>query len=802
MKTSFDPGIKKRIIFSFFLLFIVTVTLFADSDDVPNGTVTGTVTTTDNKPAPEVTISLAGANKYAFTDEYGNFIIRHVPAGHYEIEISLVGHETIHQEVNVENGKAIHLSLQLKISSQELQAIVVTAGRSQNQQTTGIGKTSIEARDLPQAVVVVDKDLMARQQVLTLGDALMNVSGVYVMGATGGTQQEIGGRGYLFGSTNTFKNGVQFNNSVMPEMSSAERVEFLKGSAAILLGNVTAGGVLNIVTKKPQFETGGEISMRLGSFDFYKPSLDIYGPLSGSKSIAYRINTTYEKERSFRDDVHAERYYINPSFLIEINDKTRMLVEGDYLTDRRTLDYGVGTINFTVNNIPRSRFLGVPWSYNAAQESSITVTTTHQFNEHWQLRNISGFYNYADDMYGTTRPGDDGGFTMESNGNWVRGIQRGQVNEDYYQTQLDLTGKFHTGEIKHQFLSGAVVYKDLPNTLSFSPLLVYDSINVFDLNKYPQRSDVPTLSMNTLTKAPLSVLGLYVQDLASITDKLKLLAGVRFNYQQTVSNIFTYSTGKNAVTSIHAHPFTPRFGIVYQPENNISLFASYSNSFTLNTGVDTSGKAIPPSFINQYEAGLKSDWFHRLLYLNITGYRIVNSNLAQTSLANGNTNSNIKELEGQVTGEGVEVELSTKSINGFNMIGGYSYNHTRYTKSNTFKPGSPLQYTPATTVNASLYYSFEKNWAKGLSFGITGLYVAGMDAGKETRVIVPNDNRRLIPLPDFAQVDATAAYGFKKVIIRVKISNLFNALGYYAHEDESVNPIAPREFSATLSCRL
>ena len=414
------------------------------------------------------------------------------------------------------------------------------------------------------------------------------------------------------------------------------------------------------------------------------------------------------------------------------------------------------------------------------------------------MRNITAFYNYTDDLFGTTRPGDNGGTTIESNGNWIRGVQCGKVNENYYITQFDLTGKFYTGSFKHQLLFGLSGSEDVTNTLAYNPLLVYDSINVFNLKEYPQRSDVPTLAQQTFTNAPLTLFGAYLQDLVSITEKIKLLAGVRYNYAESRSNIFTYSSATEADTKIHAQPFTLRFGIVYEPKQNISLFASYADSFTLNSGVDTSGKVLPPSFINQYEIGFKSQIFNNNLTLSVTGYRIVNSNLAQTSLANGNTNSSIKELEGQVTGNGAEVEISTRQINGFNFLGGYSYNQTTYTKSNIYKPGSSLQYTPSNTANASVYYTFS-NDLKRLSFGATGLYIAGMDGGKETRLTVPNDNRQLIPLPDFAQVDFTAAYGFKGLLFGIKVSNIFNALGYYAHEDESINPIALREYSATIS---
>jgi iron complex outermembrane receptor protein len=111
----------------------------------------------------------------------------------------------------------------------------------------------------------------------------------------------------------------------MPEMSGVEKIEFLKGGSAILFGNVAAGGIMNIITKKPKFERGGELSFRAGSYDFYKPSLDVFGAFGNSKKAAYRLNTTYEKAGSFRDVVNSERCYINPSFLFKLGTKTETI---------------------------------------------------------------------------------------------------------------------------------------------------------------------------------------------------------------------------------------------------------------------------------------------------------------------------------------------------------------------------------------------------------------------------------------------------------------------------------------------
>src|SRR5205085_10609162 len=146
----------------------------------------------------------------------------------------------------------------------------------------------------------------------------------------------------------------------MPEMSSLEKVEVLKGSAAILYGNVAPGGIINMVTKQPKFNFGGEVSMRAGSYDLYKPSFDVYGPMT--QGIAYRINGTFESANSFRNVVHSDRYYINPSMLFKLGKRTELLVQADYLKHSFTPDFGIGSINNTaIANLPRSTFLATAW---------------------------------------------------------------------------------------------------------------------------------------------------------------------------------------------------------------------------------------------------------------------------------------------------------------------------------------------------------------------------------------------------------------------------------------------------------
>src|SRR5215210_4799817 len=170
---------------------------------------------------------------------------------------------------------------------------------------------------LPQSIAILGQGFIRDQQALRLSDVIKNVNGVYLATARASTQESFSARGYSFGSTNLFKNGARINSGAMPEMSSLEHVEVLKGSAAILYGQVSPGGIVNMVTKQPKFNFGGQVSFRAGSYDIYKPSFDVYGPITSS--IAFRVNGTIESAKSYRDVVNSDRFYVNPSILLKLS---------------------------------------------------------------------------------------------------------------------------------------------------------------------------------------------------------------------------------------------------------------------------------------------------------------------------------------------------------------------------------------------------------------------------------------------------------------------------------------------------
>ncbi|MEP7165442.1 MAG: TonB-dependent receptor [Ferruginibacter sp.] len=795
------------------ILLLITITALYIAS--AQNSITGKIITREGEPAAMVNIELKEQKKQTVSAADGTYSLSNIGEGKYTVIVSFSGLQTQHKTITIKNNETALIDFVLSENASQLEEVILTARKSQNEKPVNIGKILVKPMDLPQSIAVIGKDVIDRQQSLRLSEVIANTTGIYTYGNTGGTQQEFGGRGYAFNSSNTFKNGIRYNNAAMPEISALERVEVLKGSAAILFGNVAAGAVLNLVTKKPKFELGGELSFRAGSNSFYKPSVDIYGPVSDSKTLAYRFNATYENGKSFRDKVGSERVYINPSLLIKAGKKTTVLMEGDFLSDNRTLDYGTGAVNYVVANIPRSRFLGASWSYNKVKQRTTTITVTHDLNRDWKITSTTGYQGFSSELAGSTRPNASSQF-VKTDGTWIRGLQKSTTEEKYFITQLDLTGNIKTGKIDHSLLVGADAdkYNTDAGAFEYKNITagnknIYDSINIYDLDKYTQRTDIPLITATTLTHTPTSRVGIYLQDIISLSAKFKILAGIRYTdikrngaYTDTLAK-----ATRGFSTNTNDEAYTPRFGLVYQPLKIISVFASYANSFILNTGTDMYLNPLDPSFLDQYEAGIKTELFKKLISANLTVYKITNSNLAQMSLTredgSANSDANIKELAGAVSSKGLEIDITTKPIYGIQLISGYSFNETKYTSSNTYIVGSRLLYNPQHTAHTSIFYSFSnRTFLKGFNIGAISYYIGKRVAGRSTRIRVPNDTYKPMPLPDYFQFDATLGYTFKKISIRAKVSNIFNKLSYYVHDDNSVNPIAPTQFSAIVSMKL
>lgn len=797
------------------LFFVLLLLCCRPLQAQPGGNLSGTVRTRDGQPAAMVSVSLTNSRRGGVTDTDGTFLIRGIQPGTHTVRISYMGLVPQQQTVVISAGQTTTLPVVLTDDAAQLDAVDVTA----TNKVVSLGKASIAPLDLPQTTGTVSRVVIENQQISRLGDALRNVSGVALTQQRGGVAETFTARGYSIGvagaSGSIFKNGVITNTAGFPEASTLESVEVLKGSSALLYGNVSGGLIVNMVTKKPKFNFGGNVSLRAGSFNLYKPIIDLYGPLA--KNLAFRVVGTYENARSYRDVVKTERLYVNPSLLYKLGDNTSLLLQGDYLKSNLTPDNGIGSLNANRDaeiptTVPRSRFINTSWAYNNLDQTGGSLTFDHAFSNRWKLIAIGSAQRTDVTAFGAAVPNNN----VQANGDWIRALSRTLTRETNATGQVNLNGRFSTGRLTHQLLVGTDYTAIVSQSNSFSitsngkTVSTYDTINILNPVKYTHRTDIPDSRVLVRTTSPSYRYGLYVQDLIALSDRVKVLAGLRWSSQNTVqttllNQVTGVETRGTAVDKID-QAFSPKVALIYQPTRNTSLFGSYANNFTINTGLDIYGQVLKPSIVDQYEVGFKNELLDGRLTANLSLYRIQNSNFAQTALtlADGtpNTNTNIKEFTGQTTSDGFDIDLNVNLSKNAYAILGYGYNYMRYTQAST-AVGAPVQgerltNNPAHTANATVFYTVTTPGLRGLKLGASAFYTGARYGGNNNTVGQTPAYSRLIPLTGFTTIDLTAGYDLGPVSLLVKVSNITNALNYLIHDRYSIMPIPPRQLTATL----
>ncbi|WP_312075486.1 TonB-dependent siderophore receptor [Chryseobacterium sp.] len=730
-------------------------------------------------------------------------------------------------------------------------------------------KSNLTIMENPQAISIITHEIIEQQQAKQLSDVLQNANGVYLTSSRGGSQDTFGGRGFIFGNDNLYKNGSRINSGVFPEVTGLERVEVLKGATAMLYGNAAAGGIINLVTKKPKFNFGGSVGMNVGSWNSYKPMVDVYGPLS--KNIAFRLNGTYEYAESFRDVVNSKKYYFNPSFLFNISPKSQLIIEADYLKNDIVPDFGIGAItnrdqSYSLNNLlSRNAFLGTDWQYQNVEQTSANATFNHQINDKWSLNAVASYQNYTKDYFSTERVQWGYSNAAATRLSWNRPLNRTYNEQNYTSAQVNLNGEFNTGKINHKVLIGSdadygvadsytyynpddrkiygTSYIYGTNGLATGGTLYLDDSSTWATGAMPNSEKLTKTTINTRR------IGVYAQDFISLTKQFKVIAGLRWSYIENMPTIRTdFKTVTSNLVNLNSSPnksfvnnsstsdqaLSPKIGLVYMPNDNLSVFATYTNSFVTNAGytsdgltsLDTSGSAaqvrsrvlnlqqqsIKPTTVDQYEIGAKKNIWNNALAVNLTVYQILYNNFYQnyfyvdTAGAIQTPDTNLKEFAGKMRSRGVEVDITGNPNQNISIIGGFAYNNSVYldTPEKGYVEKQRLVRTPATTANASVFYKFTE-YVPGLKAGI-GVYfigdrIAGWNDSKSTNV-TRKDVTRMMDLKDYTTVSLSLGYEWKKFSLQGRVGNLFDVVNYNVHENYSVNPITPRNYYFTLTYKL
>ncbi|ANI89452.1 hypothetical protein A9P82_09185 [Arachidicoccus ginsenosidimutans] len=779
--------------------------------------VKGKIINESGEPVASVSVMTKGLSKSTVSDNGGNFYLN-VPDNSDSVilKISSVGYRT--EELHFAIPLPKELVIRLQAYDKALSSVEVFGHpRVQPDKLDALTGLPLQANQQIQSVSVISNRLIQEQDNQDIGDALHNVTGVISFSSFGGMGNAYTIRG-IRGVT-TLVNGIQMNNDfrghgVMPDMETVDNVQVLKGSSAIAQGVSASigavGGIINAVTKTPDFVNAGTVGIRYGSWDNVRGFYDFQHIINDK--LAYRIDGAAQKGNGYRAYTKNDRFVINPSLTWKPDDKTTIIAELHYQHDNKTPDRG--TVNLgadSVNglwNIPNNKFLGFTTDHNTTDAKFWGIRLVRKLTDKLDFK--INYYGSAfkQDFNSAIANLDSAAFKATGDRN-VRYRYMNHVTENDKSAtyNIALVGHdLHTGSITHTFQIGF----DYRNRDWFSQAFNSNPIDTIDVfsnysNILSNQNLTYTENKGRYYNRNYNEYGLFGQDMITFNKYLSALAGVRYSYVSSVDNkINTYSSGNGT---------DPIFGVFITPVSQLHFFGSYTTISDISTAeyVDENGKKLGNTITHQWEFGLKSSYFGDRLRFNFT-YFIMDNNDYTYQLTNTETGNVYYNQSGSLKRNGIETEVTGHVFPNFEVLLGYTHLNAKYDGVKSFVDGAEPMGTAKNLANGWLNYVVRKGSLKGLSFG-GGVYYVGQrpvdDYSKSTRVNVTTGGgevQKITPgirpfdLAAYTTINGQIAYSFKQYTIRAVLNNIGNSRGYTAYYPQAfLNPTDPRNIGVTFT---
>lgn len=792
-----------RYIFRCFLV----LTLLANINNTyaqSTGTVSGQIKLVDGRPFASAPISIVELNKSTLSDEEGNYSFKNVPAATYHIMIQVLGAPEQIIQATVVAGQITTVDYQLpKENVMALQEVTVSGkvNRFSKKESKYVARLPLKNLENPQVYNTVSKELIQEQSAVDLGSISKNVPGAGIPMIANQGRVTFRSRG--FETEPNARNGVagQAFSSIDPV--NLERVEAIKGPSSTLFGASVAssyGGVYNRVTKKPYNDFGGEVSYTGGSFNFNRLTVDVNTPVNEDKTALFRLNGATTQQKSFQDLGFTKNISIAPSFSYQITDKLSLLLDVEFGQEEGT---SVVRFNpYNKSNTTRS-IVDIAFPYKRTFMSNDLVYNT-------QMLNIFGQINYkiseewtSQTIFSRARSTIDGNITainaLSDNTARVQVIS-GNTNFIATDIQQNFIGDFKIGRFRNRIVAGLDYYN---NYNDFDRLTI--STDTFNFINPPANSGTNLQIVNSLAQAGKGTLrkeknrdntyAAYFSDVFNFTDRFLVMASLRLDRYEYLG-VYNIATGTTAgglgANGTSAGPYnqtslSQKLGAVYElSKDHLSLFTNYMNGFLNKSGQALDGTAFKPEHANQFEVGLKGDVFNHRLVGTVSYYDIQVAN----SLRQDPNDANYSIQDGTQRSKGFEAEVTANPFSGFNLVAGYAYNDSKYTKADATVNGlRPALSGPATTVNLWLSYRIPEGKFQGLGAGFGGNY--------GTMSYVINTQTTKVTIPEYTMLDAALYYDQPKYRISFKVNNLTSEKAWNVR----LTPQAPAQFLGSFALK-
>ena len=670
------------------------------------------------------------------------------------------------------------ISTNASLFSQDVEEIVVKGKVLYSDQVTAL-KTPVPIIDVPQTLSIVTDDEIRKQGFREIGDIVRYTPGVNTSQGEG-HRDAVVFRG-VRSTADFYLDGVRDDVQYYRSLYNLEQVEILRGPNALLFGRGGTGGIINRVTKKAVLDDQfGSFDMGADTFGAFDFAVD-YNVSTGEKS-ALRINFHSDTLENHRDFYDGDRYGFNPTLRLEISPVTTLDLSYEHADHERFIDRGVPTLNGEpVEAFEDIVFGDTDTNLQTLRADIYRANLSHEFSETSKGNLVIQYSDFQKLYKNYYASGYSGGDTFTADG-YLDPTERNNLI-----LSGNVVNEFQTGSVKHTLLVGAEIIDTENENYRYNTFFITteDDNEVFNITR-PINFGVNaagvrtyndfTADLKSSTESDIEVTSIYIQDQIDVTDNLKVLLGGRLdNFDITVRDI------KNGTSeSREDEEFSPRAGLIYKPQENISLYVSYAESFLPRSGeqfkkLDASAARLDPDVYESTEVGIKWDIRPGLSF---TASYFDSEQTIATRDSDTGENSEIVGL--QV--DGIELELKGQVTEKLSLAIGYSD-----LDGETAKGGEPREIPEYT---ASLWATYEVSDRFGLGLGITS-------QGESN---IKNDKPGLI-LPDYTRVDFAAYYDLADDLsIQLNVENVTDEL-YFPHSHSTHQASVGEPLNARISLR-
>lgn len=654
-------------------------------------------------------------------------------------------------------------------------------------------KTDVAIGETPRAISIVTREQMDDRASISIADALQYTPSIQANYFGEDNKQDwFVIRGFKQANSGLYQDGTRLYSSGFYSWQidpfGLERVEILRGPGSALYGQTPPGGVINVVSKRPQFDGGsGQFAIEYGTDDRKQISVDVNTEVNDK--MAFRLQALGRKNGSRVDGVEAERIFIAPSLAYKFTDDTKITLLTSYQKDDSDPYLQFLPMEGTLTSNPNGKISdstavgNTDWETFEREQLSIGYEFEHHFNDStYFMQNTR--YSKMDinlrQMYSLGYAKDYGlGVYDPTESKILRGASTEEGTSDAFNIDNRVVHTFKTGVVEHTLLAG-IDYQSIDidskdyaadpfvadgNSSISVPVpgvgLVPIANPLFDVFNPSYSNNVTLLDSNfsvvdesdrQTTKTKNNQLGLYLQDQMMIADKWAVQIGVRYDDSQNK----THNTTTGAKTKVDNEEWTTNFGVAYLMDSGFTPYASYAQSFNPIIQLDQNGNPAKPERGEQYEVGLKYQPRSFDGYFNIAAFEVSKENLARQVAGQ------LTQI-GEVRNRGVELEAVANVTEELTLIGNVSFIDSEITEdANSSNVGNTPSQIADQLASAWANYRFLSGPLDGLTVGAGARYIGDSYA----------DNTETNAVPSYTLFDATVSYRIEDYKFQVAAKNL------------------------------